>query len=75
MKRKKDDVYRKVIAEIERLGGTVDRERQGNGSHRFVYWSIGGRRYATTVPRDGGNRRLLRNAVGGIRAKAREIEA
>lgn len=74
MKRKKDDVYRKVIAEIERLGGTVDRERQGNGSHRFVYWSIDGRQYQTTVPKDGGNWRLLRNAIGGIRTKARGVE-
>lgn len=75
MKRRRDELYKTVIAEIERLGGTVEGERPGAGSHRVIYWSIGQRRFRSTVQQFGGNWRSIPNAIASVRAKAREGEA
>lgn len=73
MRRRRDEIYQNVVAEIERHGGIIDGERQGNGSHRVIYWSIGERRFQSTVMKSAGNWRSIPNAVASVRAKVRGL--
>lgn len=66
---KRDEIYNIVVEEIERLGGAVEETRQGNGSHRVIYWSKDGRQFLNTVPAYSGNWRSRRNAKAEVRAK------
>lgn len=66
---KRDEIYHAVISEIERVGGTIDEERMGNGSHRVIYWTLDGQKFRNTVQAYSGNWRTLRNAKADIRAK------
>lgn len=66
---KHDETYQAVKDEIERVGGTVDDERMGNGSHRLIYWSKDGRQFLNTVSAYAGNWRSRANAKAEVRAK------
>lgn len=68
---KRDETYFAVVAEIERVGGKIDDERQAVGSHRVIYWSLDEKRFQQTVSNYSGNWRARHNAVAEIRAKAR----
>lgn len=68
---KRDEIYHAVISEIERSGGTIEDERQGNGSHRLIYWSLDGQKFRNTVQSYTGNWRTRYNAIADVRAKIR----
>lgn len=58
-----------VRAEILRLGGIIDRLRQGR--HVVIYWSIAGRKHITVVPSSTVNYHALRNLLSHVRKSAR----
>lgn len=60
-----------VKAEILRSGGVIDRERVGR--HNVIYWSIGGRKCITVVPRTTVNWHMLENIRSHVRKTARSV--
>jgi hypothetical protein len=55
--------------EIARVGGVIDWARTSR--HELIFWSVGGRKFMTPVPRIGGGPRAAYNLRGQIRRKAR----
>jgi hypothetical protein len=63
-----------VRTEIQRRGGVIDRERRNR--HVILYWSIGRRKFITTVAHCGSSgSRALENAIADVRRHARETGA
>jgi hypothetical protein len=58
--------------EIARVGGVIDWARTSR--HELIYWSVGGRKFMTPVPRIGGGPRAPDNLRAQIRRKARSQE-
>jgi hypothetical protein len=62
-----------VRAEIQRLGGAIDRERKGR--HHVIYWSISAKRFMTVVPLTSSNFHMLENVLSHVRQCARKAAA
>jgi hypothetical protein len=55
-----------VCAEIRRLGGVIERQRQGR--HMVIYWALGPHKFVSVVPVNGSEGpHALQNSIADVR--------
>lgn len=61
-----------ILDEIRRVGGTIDKKRNGGSGHLIVYWSLGGKKFWETISSSPSNLGATNSGVAAIRRRARQ---